>query len=247
MKKKAFEFTGFSLHLTAMVCMLLDHAWATVVPGNLWMTCAGRLAFPIFAFLLVEGYFHTRSLRRYLLRMLLFALISEIPFNLMMGGSVFYPFHQNVLWTFLMGLGTLRWLDAIRSKPWKPLRIRLAGAGIILLSAGICLLTMVDYGAPGLFMVLVFYFFRGSRWYHRLGQLAFLYWINFFLLSGRDLAFTLMGREWFFPIQGFALLALIPLWLYRGKQGYHGPPARWCFYWFYPLHILILWALSGLI
>ena len=240
------EFTSFSLHILAMVCMLLDHLWATVVPGNLWLTCLGRIAFPIFAFLLVEGYFHTRSLKKYLLRLLVFALISEIPFNLMMGGGLVYPFHQNVLWTFLIGLLAIRWMEQVRSKHRKPVLTWLAVAGIALLAALLGLLTFVDYNAGGVLMVLVFYLFRGKKWYHYLGQLAGMYWINFLLLTGRDLAFTVMGRELFFPVQGFALLALIPIWLYRGKQGYHGKITKWSFYWFYPVHILILWAILAL-
>ena len=70
---RRFETTSMSLHVIAMACMLCDHLWATVVPGNDWLTCVGRLAFPIFAFLIVEGYFHTGSLRRYVGRLLLCA------------------------------------------------------------------------------------------------------------------------------------------------------------------------------
>ena len=96
------ETTSFSLHCMAMVFMLCDHLWGTIVPGNDWLTCIGRLAFPIFAFLIVEGYFHTGNLKRYTLRLLIFAVISEIPFNLMAGSRFVYPIHQNVLWTFLL-------------------------------------------------------------------------------------------------------------------------------------------------
>ena len=113
------ELTSAGLHVLAMFFMLLDHMWATVLPWN-WMTCVGRLAFPIFAFMAVEGYFHTRSFRRYMLRLLLFAVISEIPFNLMYNGSVFYPYHQNVIWTFLLGLACIRLIEAAKAtgKQW---------------------------------------------------------------------------------------------------------------------------------
>lgn len=62
--KKNIEITSFTLHILAMVFMLCDHLWATVVPGNDWLTDIGRIAFPIFAFMIVEGYFHTKSLKK---------------------------------------------------------------------------------------------------------------------------------------------------------------------------------------
>ena len=89
---KNFELTAAVLHIIAMTLMLMDHLWATLLPAREWLTCAGRVAFPIFAFMAVEGYFHTRSFKKYILRMLLFAVLSEIPFDLMYGGTWFYRF-----------------------------------------------------------------------------------------------------------------------------------------------------------
>lgn len=101
-KKRGID--SFTLHILAMLFMLCDHLWATLFPAQEWMTCVGRLAFPIFAFMIAEGCYYTSNVKKYMLRLFLFAIISEIPFNLIMGSSVFYPFHQNVLWTFLLGV-----------------------------------------------------------------------------------------------------------------------------------------------
>ena len=99
---KYFNITSTALHIIAMAFMLCDHLWATIIPGNDWLTCIGRVAFPIFAFMIVEGYFHTGNLRQYVMRLLLLAVISEIPFNLMYSSGWIFPFHQNVIWTLLM-------------------------------------------------------------------------------------------------------------------------------------------------
>ena len=114
--KRKIETTSFSLHILAMVFMLCDHLWGTIVPGNDWLTCVGRLAFPIYAFMIVEGYFHTKNIKKYVGRLLLFAVISEIPFNLAMGSHIFYPIHQNVLWSFLLSIGLIRWNENVKEK-----------------------------------------------------------------------------------------------------------------------------------
>lgn len=89
---KRIEISAAALHIIAMTFMLMDHLWATLLPAQDWLTCISRIAFPVFAFMTVEGYFHTHNLKKYMLRLLLFALISEIPFDLMYGGTWFYPF-----------------------------------------------------------------------------------------------------------------------------------------------------------
>ena len=111
-----FDISAAMLHIIAMTFMLMDHLWATLLPAQDWLTCVGRLAFPIFAFMAVEGYFHTHSFKKYILRLLLFAVLSEIPFDLMYGGTWFYPFHQNVIWTLLIGLSGIHLMEKVRKK-----------------------------------------------------------------------------------------------------------------------------------
>jgi hypothetical protein len=218
--------------------MLLDHLWATVVPGNEWMTCVGRLAFPIFAFLLAEGFFHTRSRSKYAWRLLIFALISEIPFNLMCGGRIFFPIHQNVLWTFLMSFGLMVWNE--KAKDAAPWRRALRFAATFLTGLLVGTLTMVDYYGFGIAMVLVFYLFRGNTWRHRLGQAVMLWWINSSLMGGLVYEYEFLGKVWVLHQQSFAVLALIPIWLYRGRQGHKSKAFQYFCYGFYPVHMLIL-------
>lgn len=244
-KIKNFQITSFTLHILAMAFMLLDHMWATVMTGNEWMTCVGRLAFPIFAFMIVEGYFHTKNLKKYITRMAVFALICEIPFNLMVGGNFFYYVHQNVLFTFLAGILLIHLNEMARKSGKLHLRI-LALIGSIAAAFVIGLVGMVDYYHAGILTVLVFYFFRGRKWWCFLGQLVFLYIINMQLLGGYGYEVELFGKNYFLTQQGLALLALIPIWLYRGKQGPYNRFIKELYYWFYPVHMLVLVLISFL-
>ena len=236
---KNLELTTPDLHIIAMTLMLMDHLWATLLPAREWLTCAGRVAFPIFAFMAVEGYFHTRSFKKYILRMLLFAVLSEIPFDLMYGGTWFYPVHQNVLWTFLLGLLGVWLMEQVRKKgkTWMYLLVC-----VLVVPAGLVLgtLCMVDYYGVGVLTVFVFYFLHGRKWWCFLGQLAALYWLNVELLGGLMYPVQLFGMEFELCQQGLALLALIPIWLYRGRQGYRSKPFQYLCYAFYPVHMLLL-------
>ena len=244
MEKKHRDISSFGLHILAMGLMLCDHLWATVVPGNDWLTCLGRLAFPVFAFMTVEGYFHTRDLKKYVRRLLMAAVISEIPFNLMVGSCLFYPIHQNVLWTFLLGIGMIRWIEKGKSSTLWRRALNVAGAVCVGFLVGT--VTMVDYMGAGVLMVLTFYFFRGRKWWCFALQLLALYWLNTEVLSGFSYQLEWFGREIWVVRQSFAVLALIPIWLYRGRQGHHSKAFRYLCYGFYPAHMLILAILKML-
>lgn len=235
-----FDLSAMTLHLLAMALMLCDHLWAMLIPGSQWLNSIGRLAFPIFAFLVVEGYFHTHNLRRYALRLFLFALISEIPFNLMYGGSILYPFHQNVIWTLLCGLGLIYLNEAARKTGLLWVQI-LTGLGTCLLGYVAGSVLMLDYYGAGVLTVLVFYFFHKRTWWSLLGQITALYYLNVVLVQGLYFDVTLFGISFRIVQQGFALAALIPIWLYHGRQGPHSKAFQMLCYSFYPLHMLILY------
>lgn len=258
-RKKKIEIgvTSAFLHVIAMLFMLSDHMWATVTPGHPWMTCVGRIAYPIFAFMIVEGYFHTHSLMKYMGRMLVFALITEIPFDLMYGNAVIYPFHQNVMWTFLISLCGIWIMETVKAKTKEMAKKRAEQNGeaklkkylwiiipvdiVVVLSGFIIgLLSMVDYYGMGVVTVFLFYFFRGRKWWCYLGQVLVMYYLNVEVLGGLCYIVTIFGHKFEVVQQGFALLALIPIWLYRGKQGYHSKWFQYLCYAFYPGHIIVL-------
>ncbi len=234
-----FDLSAAALHILAMALMLMDHLWATLLPAQEWLTCAGRVAFPIFAFMAVEGYFHTRNFKKYALRMLVFAVLSEIPFDLMYGGTWFYPVHQNVIWTLLMALLIIHLLENVRKKrkQWVYLLVCVLMVPVSLVLGTLC---TVDYYGAGVLTVLIFYFFHGRKWWCLAGQLLALYWVNVELLGGLMYPVELLGMDIEICQQGLALLALIPIWLYRGRQGYHSKPFQYTCYAFYPVHMLVL-------
>ena len=239
--KKTFniETTSISLHIMAMIFMFCDHLWGTIVPGNDWLTCIGRISFPIFAFMIVEGYFHTRNLKKYVGRILIFAIISEIPFNLALGSRLFYPLHQNVLWSFLISIGLISLNEKAKAthKIW--IRI-IVGFVTVIMGFILGILTMVDFYHAGILTVLVFYFFRQRKWWSYLGQFLCLWYINTEILGGFGYEILLFSKTYFLHRQALAMLALIPIWLYRGRQGYHSKVLQYVYYVFYPLHLLIL-------
>ena len=140
---------------------------------------------------------------------------------------------------FLIGLSGIHLMEAARKK--KKLWLFLPVSALVVL-AGVILGTicMVDYYGAGVLMVFIFYFFRGRKWWCLAGQLLTLYWVNVELLGGLMYPICLFGMDIELCQQGLALLALIPIWLYRGRQGYHSKAFQLSCYAFYPVHMLIL-------
>lgn len=236
MEKKGIS--GSTLKLIAVVTMVIDHTGAFIIGRiaagenagvifgilNNVMRGIGRISFPIFCFLLVEGFMHTKNIRNYAMRLFLFALLSEIPFNLAFSGKIFYPGYQNVFFTLLIGLLVMYFCSlaerlALRHRI--PAAILFFAAVIAGMSAAEFLRT--DYASYGIFCIMILYLFRNrKKWQEIAGILAFL-------------------PE--FP----APLAFLPIHFYNGNRGLS---VKYLFYIFYPFHLLILYLaayLSGLV
>lgn len=213
-----------NLKIIALVSMLIDHIGAVLFPQWIVLRIIGRLAFPIYAFLLVEGYFHTKDRIKYIKRLGIFALISEVPFDLAFQGQILTFDHQNVFFTLAFGLLVLYFLDKAREKDFV-----LNGAiafGIVFLS----IIMRTDYSAFGIAMVLFFYSYRSSR----LQAVAFV--------GGINVLFGLLQLPR--PLQMAAAFAGIPIYLYNGEKG----PSinKYIFYAFYPVHLLVLFGIKAL-
>lgn len=221
---------GGALKGIAAALMLTDHVGAILLPEVLALRCVGRLAFPIFAFFIAEGYAHTRDFGRYFRRMAILAVVSEIPFNLE-NGAVFDLTRQNVLFTFCLALLTLRGLEALGRERgfgcW-------AGCGLVLAASfGAGELLRTDYGGWGVVTVALLYLCRDGK-YAKLWLLLAMAAVNG--LGMGSLTMPVFGGE--MPIQIFAVAALPVIWLYNGQAGPKG--LRRAFYVFYPAHLLVL-------
>ena len=220
---------GFHLKLIAICTMFIDHLGYTLFPGDLWLRCVGRVAFPIFCFLIAEGCVYTHDRKKYALRLLAFALLSEIPFNLMNSGTVWDSYHQNVLWTLLAG-ALLCWLLDWALKNRKALAFVLTA---LAMAAAFYLLELAatDYGGWGMLLVVMFYGVHRAPGGAVSKMIAQLFGLTFFSLAA-------MGG--YVSIELWSLVALVPIWLYNGQRGFSPKAVQYGFYAFYPVHILIL-------
>ena len=219
---------GFHLKLIAICTMLIDHMGYTLFPGVMWLRCVGRVAFPIFCFLIAEGCVYTHDRKKYALRLLVFALLSEIPYNLMNSGMIWDPYDQNVLWTLLTGT-LVCWLIDWALKKCTPLSFVLTGAAMV---AAYWLLEAfrTDYGGWGMLLVAAFY------GVHRAPSGAVVKMIA----QAFGLAFFSLGVMGYLSIELWSLVSLAPIWLYNGQRGFSHKAVQYGFYAFYPVHILIL-------
>ena len=206
--------SSFTLKMIAILTMTIDHMGFILFPQALWMRGIGRLAFPIFCFTLTEGFSHTHDLKRYIQRMLVVGLLSEIPFNLAESGQIFSIEHQNVFFTLLIGLLTMCIFRYIEKQDWKK-GVRIISY-IAALAVGMVVAEFLntDYGAIGVLSIMILYMFRESKPRQIVaGCITFLWEIT-------------------------APLAFVPIGFYNGKRGLK---MKYFFYIFYPAHLLVIY------
>ncbi len=239
-----FPFGGLTanmLRTVAVVLMFSDHIWATAMSFGNWMTYIGRIAFPIFAFQIAQGFIHTSNFKKYALRLLGFAVITEIPFNLFYSSRWFNPYHQNVLFTLLLGLLAISVIDKVK-KNHTAKNVALSVLWLVL----ICLASVigfVDYGFLGMITVVMFYLLRDFS-FAWLAQLIAMVLINIVFFEGQVVPVEVLGRVFEIPTQGFAVFALIPIWFYGGRKGRSSKIMQYGFYAFYPVHMLVLYLIK---
>lgn len=240
MRERRLGLSGSALKMIAMVTMLIDHIGAAVLlryildmqshivsidqydSVSAWwqfyqvLRGIGRIAFPIYCFLLVEGFQKTRSLKKYILRLGIFALIAEVPFDLCFTSSPFSLSHQSVMLTLLVGVITM-WGVSLLERHVRSRALLILGAAVVIaLGAGAAELMNTDYGYLGVLCILVLYALRRVKWMQIVGGCISFAW------------------------EIWAPIAFIPIAFYNGKRGLR---LKYVFYLFYPLHLLILYLI----
>ena len=192
----------------------------------------GRLALPIFVFLLVEGIHHTRDRKKYALRLAVGALLSEIPYNLIVSGELLWR-EQSIMLTLLLGFGAVVAMEKCRNMAWKPV----AMVPFAVLSE----LLMADYGWAGVALIALFDL---SRYMYRRDLIRFCGMIVLFhYMSGT--VFQLGGFS--LPMQVLGALSMLFIVNYDGRKVTRSKTVQWAFYLFYPVHLLVLWLIGGMI
>ena len=228
-------FSGTTLKYIACGTMLLDHIGASCIEStfadavsmpaalsalNLVLRLIGRIAFPIYCFLLVEGFVHTHDVKKYCGRLLLFGLLSEVPFDLAFFRTPFDPADQNVYWTLALGVLAMAGLRHFE-KPdgttgWQGI---LCAGGCVLLA----LAAHTDYNGIGVLIICALYLTRADR-------------------KRQCLVGALL-----FAFEYTAPLAFVFIWFYNGQRGKCSKAMQKAFYWFYPVHLALLALITNVV
>ncbi len=216
-------FSSAALKVIASVSMLIDHICLVFFSSSstaiLVRLTVGRIAMPLYVFLMCEGFFYTRNRRRYALNILITALISEPIYDLSLYGFIWIPYGQNVCFTLFCGFLMLCALNALSIKKRQILHLPVIAA--------FCFATFFlgfSYDYSAMLTFAVFYYLHWHR--HHVQGIA----------GSASIAI--------FENTPGALLAAIPISLYSSKRGHIGKPLKYLFYAFYPAHLLILYLIK---
>ena len=218
--------SGNALKIIAMIAMFMDHMGSQLFPSVLWLRAIGRVAFPIFAYMIAEGYTYTRNRLRYWLTIAGLGIICQIAATI-----ATRTLHQGILITFSLAIG-LMFLSEVLFNSQRLLHRLLAFFGIAViafftLSAYLFPPFWIDYGAFGIILPTLVYYVNGHK--RKVFTMA---------LGVAAHALTAPANQW------FALCAIPLLFLYNGTRG--KAKIKYLFYIFYPAHLIFIWLLATL-
>ena len=218
------------LKIIALLTMIIDHIGAVFFPNVLILRIIGRVAFPIFAFFVAEGYYYTKSKARYVITMLICMVISWAPFVLCFGHRWYVA---NVIGIFLLSILGMYLIDKIKVSSMKEIFGALFILYLIVLFV-LDTLQVMPETTIGVMLPIAFYVFRGARWKQLLAGAV--------VLVARGLLDVVLYSSW---IQMFAVLTMLLLILYNGGKGRLN--LKYLFYIGYPLHLIVIWLINIMI
>ena len=261
-----------TIKIIAMVCMLIDHIgigivekiYYTMTDYNTAMALSrvdnilravGRIAYPLFAYMLVKGFFYTKNRLKHVLNLIVFAIISEVPFDLLGEGTIWDPGHQNVIITLTLGT-LMMWAleivkengiqNSISNEKVRDFTYRIYALVLVTCVASFALLLHTDYGARGIVTIAIIYMLRDDKLrLLQLGPVLFILNIVFVtLITQGNMQATVRYCE--FEIYAVAAFPIMyaDTGLRNEKNGYL---LKWFGYWFYPVHQLVIYLISLLI
>lgn len=226
---------SFVLKIIACVCMFCDHFGDVVFGNTTFLNYIGRFSFPVFCFQIVQGYIHTRDVKKYITRLGIFALVSQVPFMLFYH-MVFDSFAINVIFTLLFGLLSILIYDKYN---------KLAGICSGFLLGSIAEICHFDYGFFGVFIIFMFYLLRDKKI-----AMSIVFVISVIvkyliplIQNNIPILYLFFGTKYSF-LMYFTCFAIIPILLFNGQKG---KDAKYLFYIFYPTHLFVLTILNTLI
>ena len=217
------------LKIIAVVSMLVDHIGAYLFPDILIFRIIGRIAFPIFAYFIAEGWKRTRSKKKYFFMLVIFAVISQIPYFLLRRNL-----ELNILFTFILSIALIYFIEKYKNNS---ILSMLGLAGIFLISVIGHIFGIIDYGIIGILIPAIIYFVSNKN-------LSFLFFGILLCLIPLEI-YLLDSITFQNSIQFFSLISLFLLYLYNGEKGKIN--LKYFFYIFYPLHLLVIYIIKILI
>lgn len=228
--------SSFVLKIIAVCTMLIDHSGYLIFDKFSYFNYIGRLAFPIFAFQISEGYIHTKNLKRYFLRLVIFSFVSQVPYMLFRS-AYFSGFSFNIFFTLILGLVCIVIYDElINSKFNAPTALKMFISFILIaLISFIAQCYHFEYGAFGVFTIFIFYLFKDTKFIMNLSFIfaVLAYFIKNIVVSNFDYRYILLCI--------CTILPLIFINLYNGKKGKN---IKYVLYIFYPVHLFVLYLLE---
>ena len=233
--------TSFVLKCIAMITMLIDHTSIAYFRYTTLFNVIGRIAFPIFAFQISEGYIHTNNLKKYFIRLFLFAIISQIPFMLF-NSMLIDNFSFNIFGTLFAGLLAIWLYDKISNCTFELTKDKKFNLTInkifgFIPAILLCIVSEVccfDYGFWGVAIIFLFYFFKNDK----LGMVIF--YITACIIK-YGISIITHGYHYLYVLLCIGtILPIIFIFLYNGKQG---KKIKYLLYAFYPIHLLILYCI----